>query len=286
VTVEPPSTGPILVERRGPTTVITLNRPHRNNAWTGRMHAAYRQALQDAEDDPRCRVIVITGAGRSFCVGADAAALDRHAERGGYDPGVDETSLANPGYGVRDDFDADFAHHFGLRTPVIAAVNGAAAGVGMVLACYADLRIAADDARFTTAHGRLNLPAEYGLSWLLPRMIGVGRAMDVLLSSRVIGAGEALELGLVNRVVPAEDLLDAAVELAEQLAGTVSRRSLAETKRQIYTDLHRDLRSSVEEAGALLDEMMGEADFGRGLASMTDRSARPFAEPAAEELPR
>jgi len=103
----------------------------------------------------------------------------------------------------------------------------------------------------------------------------------------VIGATEALELGLVNRVVPAADLVDSALEWAELLAGTVSARSLAETKRQIYTDLHRDVRTSVEEAGELLDEMMGEPDFARGLTALTDRSARPFAEhPSAPDADR
>ncbi len=111
-----------------------------------------------------------------------------------------------PGYGVRPEFDADFAYHFGIPKPIIAAVNGPAAGVGFVLACYCDLRFAARGAKLTTAHGRLGLPAEYGLSWLLPRLVGVTRAADLLLSSRVVLAEEAEQLGLVNRVLPAAEL--------------------------------------------------------------------------------
>lgn len=254
---------------------ITLDRPHRLNAWTGRMHTEYRWALQRAQDDDDVRVVVVTGAGRGFCAGADAGALEGHAERGSYDPGT-PADLATPGYGVRPELDHDFAFHLGLRTPVIAAVNGPAAGVGLVLACYCDLRFAAEGVKLTTAHGRLNLPAEYGLSWLLPRIVGLGRANDLLLSSRVVLADEALELGLVNRVLPADELLPATYEYARVLAHGVARRSLAETKRAIALDLFRDLGTSVAESARLLDEMMGEADFAEGTRALVDKSPPSF----------
>ena len=172
--------------------VITLNRPHRMNAWTGRMHTEYRWNVMQAENDPAVRVIVVTGEGRGFCVGGDAEALQGHAERGSYDPGT-TPELARPGYGVAPEFDAAFAFHFGLSKPVLAAVNGPAAGVGLALVCFADLRFAAAGARFTTAHGKLNLPAEFGLSWMLPRLVGLTRANDLLLTSRVFTAEEATE---------------------------------------------------------------------------------------------
>src|SRR5579884_1302505 len=196
---------------------ITLARPHRLNAWTGRMHTEYRWCLQQAEDDPQVRVIVVTGEGRAFCAGADKAALEGHAGRGAYDPGT-PPELATPGYGVRPEFDADFAYHFGLSKPVIAAINGPAAGVGLVLACFCDLRFAARGAKLTTAHGKLGLPAEEGLSWLLPRLIGLTRANDLLLSSRVFLAEEAAEIGLVNAVVAPEALLRHTYEYAAALA--------------------------------------------------------------------
>ncbi|MGB2915817.1 MAG: enoyl-CoA hydratase-related protein, partial [Candidatus Microthrix parvicella] len=126
-------------ETVGRVAVIRLNRPHRNNAWTGRMHHEYRALIERAETDPDIRCIVVTGEGRSFCVGADSDALAGHADRGGYDPGL-PAELPMPGYGVRDDYDDDFVFHYGLRTPVIASINGPCAGVGFVLACYADLR--------------------------------------------------------------------------------------------------------------------------------------------------
>ena len=143
------------------------------------MHTEYRYCLDLAERDAAVRAIVVTGAGRGFCVGGDAAALQGHVEKGGYDPGT-PLPLARPGFGTSAEFDASFAYHFGLSKPVIAAINGPAAGVGLALACFADLRFAAAGIKMTTAHGKLNLPAEYGLSWLLPRMIGLTRANELL----------------------------------------------------------------------------------------------------------
>ncbi len=261
------------VDRRIAT--ITLNRPHRLNAWTGRMHTEYRWAIQHAEDDPEVRVIVVTGEGRGFCAGADAAALGGHVVKGGYDPGT-PPDIATPGYGVRPEFDHDFAFHFGLTKPVIAAINGPAAGVGLVLACYCDLRFAASGAKLTTSHGKLHLPAEYGLSWLLPRIVGLGRAMDLLLSSRVVLAEEAFEMGLVNRVVPGPALLDETYAYATELATLVSPGSLSATKRQVYTDQHRDVGTAVAEAQALMGQMMTEPAFAEGVAALTEKRPPAF----------
>lgn len=251
---------------------ITLNRPHRLNAWTGRMHTEYRWTLKQADRDPSVRVIVVTGAGRAFCAGADARALEGHVAKGRYDPGT-PAELANPGYGVRPEFNTDFAYQFGLTKPVIAAINGPAAGVGLVIACYADLRFAAAGAKLTTAHGKLNLPAEFGLSWLLPRMIGLTRASDLLLSSRAVLAEEALTLGLVNAVVPPDELLPYTYNYAKNLIATVSPGSLQETKRQIYTDLHRDVGTAVRESQALVERMTTEPDFAEGVAAFTEKRA-------------
>ncbi len=245
---------------------LTLHRPERLNSWTGRMHAEYRWVLQEAERDPAVRVIIVTGAGRGFCAGADTAALEGHVERGGYDPGT-PPDLARPGYGVRPEFDANFAFQFGLSKPIIAAVNGPAAGVGLVIACYADIRFAVPGAKLTTAHGRLSLPAEYGLSWLLPRLIGLTKANDLLLTSRVFLTDEAFELGLFNALVEPEELLDHARAYARKMAAEVSPASLRETKRQIYSDLHRDVGSAVAEADRLLDEAMKTDDYREAVAA-------------------
>ena len=262
-------------ETNGRIATITLNRPHRLNAWTGRMHTEYRWAVNEAENDPGIGVLVVTGAGRGFCAGADSMALEGHVDKGGYDAGI-RTELATPGYGVYPAFDHPFAFHFGLTKPVIAAVNGPAAGVGLVLACFADLRFAAAGAKLTTVHGRLNLPAEEGLSWLLPRMIGLARANDLLLSSRTILADEAERMGLVNAVVPPDELLAHTYEYARQLAHHVAPRSLAETKRQTYIDLHRDIGSSVEEASRLVREMVKEPDFAEGVKALVEKRPPRF----------
>jgi enoyl-CoA hydratase/carnithine racemase len=251
---------------------LTLDRPERLNSWTGRMHTEYRWILDQAERDAGVRVIVVTGAGRGFCAGADTAALEGHVERGGYDPGT-PGELARPGYGVRPEFDADFAFQFGMSKPIIAAVNGPAAGVGLVMACYADLRFAAKGAKLTTAHGKLNLPAEFGLSWLLPRLIGLTRAGELLLSSRVFLTDEAFELGLLNALLDAEDLLPYTYDYARRLADTVSPGSLRETKRQIYTDQHRDVAAAVRDAHALLERMMTEGDYREAVAAFTEKRA-------------
>ncbi|MFW6092354.1 MAG: enoyl-CoA hydratase-related protein [Pseudomonadota bacterium] len=249
---------------------ISLHRPQRGNAWTGRMHTEYRACLARADADPAVGVIVVTGSGRSFCVGGDADALQGHADKGEYDPGTGG-ELARPGYGRASEFDASFAYHFGLSKPVIAAMNGPAAGVGLALACFADLRFAAAGARFTTAHGRLNLPAEYGLSWLLPRMVGLTRANELLLSSRVFRAEEALELGLVNRVLPPQDVLPAAQDYAGELMASVSPESLRQTRWQIYGDLHRSVAAAVEHSEALLGEMMRQADYREGVSAFLEK---------------
>ena len=249
---------------------LTLNRPQRLNSWTGRMHTEYRWILEQAELDPDVRVIVVTGEGRGFCAGADTAALQGHVERGGYDPGT-PPELARPGYGVRPEFDANFAFQFGMSKPLIAAINGPAAGVGLVMACYADLRFAAKGAKLTTAHGKLNLPAEFGLSWLLPRLIGLTRANELLLSSRIFLTDEAYELGLLNALLEPGELMPYTYDYARRLVDTVSPGSLRETKRQIYTDLHRDVGAAVREADALLEQMTTEADYREAVSAFMEK---------------
>ena len=257
---------------------ITLDRPDRLNAWTGRMNTEYRSLLARAAADRAVRVIVVTGAGRGFCAGADTRALEGHVERGGYDPGTGP-GLDRPGYGVRPEFDAEFAYHFGIPKPILAAVNGPAAGVGFALACYCDLRFAAAGAKLTTAHGRLGLPAEFGLSWLLPRLVGLTRAADLLLSSRVVLAEEAAEIGLVNKVTPAAELTPMVNEYARRLATEISPASLAATKLQLYTDFHRDAAASARDAEERLRIMMQGADFAEGVAALTARRPPRFDDP-------
>ncbi|MGA2521566.1 MAG: enoyl-CoA hydratase-related protein [Acidimicrobiales bacterium] len=278
-----PALGELKVTRYaqdGGVATITLDRPERLNSWTGRMNTEYRALLAQAASEPSVRVVVVTGAGRGFCAGADSRALEGHVERGGYDPGTGP-GLATPGFGVRPEFDAEFAYHFGIPKPIIAAVNGPAAGVGFALACYCDLRFAADGAKLTTAHGRLGLPAEFGLSWLLPRLVGLTRAADLLLSSRVVLAREAADIGLVNRVVAPDALMDAVYDYARTLATEVSPASLSATKHQLYADLHRDVATATHDAEQRMRAMMAGPDFAEGVAALTERRPPRFPDPLA-----
>jgi enoyl-CoA hydratase/carnithine racemase len=259
----------------GGVATVTLRRPP-GNSWTGRMHHEYRACLAEAESDPSVRAIVVTGAGRAFCVGADAKALDHQVGRDSYDPGVDPAELPRPGYGTHVEFDELFAYHFGLLKPVIAAVNGPAAGVGLVLACFADIRFAAAGAKLTVATPKLGLPAEFGLSWILPRIVGLGRAADLLMTSRIVLAEEAATMGLVNQVVPGDELLDAATAYATQLATTVSPAALREVKRQLYTDLHRGVGASVRDAGTSVGTLITGPDFAEGVAAWRERRPPQF----------
>ena len=255
---------------------VTLDRPQRRNAWTGRMHAEYRWCMAKADADPSVRVVIVTGAGDAFSVGGDSDALAGHAERGGYDPGL-PVDLPTPGYGVHPYFDHHFAWHYGLRVPVIAQINGACAGVALALACFCDLRFVASNAKLTTASPKLGLPAEYGLSWVLPRMVGTTRAADLLLSGRVIKGDEAAAIGLCNASLAPEELMSHVISYARVLAKTVSPASVAATKRQLYLDLIRhDVGSSVEESEVLLNQMMGGPDYRIGVAALRAKKAPQF----------
>jgi enoyl-CoA hydratase/carnithine racemase len=255
---------------------VWLARPHRRNAWTGRMHTEYRWVMASLDADPAVRCVVVTGEGDSFCVGADSEALVKHAERGGYDPGT-PADIANPGYGVRPEWDHDFAWHFGLRLPVIARVNGAAAGVGLVLACYCDLRVAVDDAKLTTAAPQLGLPAELGLSWVLPRLIGATNAADLLLTGRIVRASDPVVAGLFNQVVAADGLDSAVAVYASRFARDVSPVAVTTAKRQLWGDLmDRDVGASVERSKALIDQLMGGVEYREGVAALREKRPPNF----------
>lgn len=259
---------------------LTLDRPERGNAWTGRMHLEYRWAMTEAEADPEVRVIVVTGAARpgartAFCVGADAKALEGHVDKGGYDDGLRGAEPPMPD--VAAPFAADFAFQLGMRTPVVAAVNGAAAGVGLVIACFADIRFGVRGAKLTTAAPKLGFPAEYGLSWLLPRLVGAGRAADWLLSGRVFLTDEAAEAGLLSAVLPEDELGPHVERYVTDLARHVSPASVAATKAQLWGDLlHDDPAESVGRSMALLREMSTGPDFVEGSRALSERRPPEF----------
>jgi enoyl-CoA hydratase/carnithine racemase len=264
----------------GHVATVWLDRPHRHNAWTGRMHREYRWVLAQLQSDPAVRAVVVTGTPPAFCVGGDSEALAGHAERGAYDNGLssEPEALASPGYGVRPEFDHDFSFQFGLRFPLIAAVNGACAGVGLAVALFCDLRFGAAGARCTTAAPKLGLPAEYGMSWILPRLIGVTRATDLLLSGRVFTPSDTAEWGLWNGI--AEDgaaTVAAATAYARLLATSVGPAALTTTKAQLYRDLLRhDVGAAIADSQRLLGEAMTTAEYREGVAALREKRPPNF----------
>lgn len=267
----------VRVAVEGHVATVWLHRPHRHNAWTGRMHREYRCVLAELDADPSVRVVVVTGTPPAFCVGGDSEALAGHADRGAYDSGLGD-ELATPGYGVRPEFDADFAFQFAMRFPIIAAVNGAAAGVGLALALFCDLRFGAVDAKLTTAAPKLGLPAEYGMSWQLPRLVGATRAADLLLSGRVFTPATTAEWGLWNGVeVDGESTLAAADRYAQHLATGVGPNALRTTKAQLYADLlHHSPARAIEDAQRLLEAAMTTEEYREGVAALREKRPPAF----------
>jgi enoyl-CoA hydratase/carnithine racemase len=258
----------VLAERRGPVLVLTLNRPDRLNAWTYPLEDRYFDLLDQAEADPDVRAVVLTGAGRGFCAGAD---LDDLAAVGNADADALEATLAALPARSRPR-----TRPLELRKPLIAAINGAAAGLGLVEALYCDIRFAAPDAKLTTAFARRGLIAEYGIAWLLPRLVGPSRATDLLLSSRVVRGEEALTMGLVDFVVEPDRLLDAAVAYATELAEQCSPWSMHMIKQQVQRGLDSSFPAAVAEADALMLEGFRRPDVREGVASYLEHRAPAF----------
>lgn len=253
---------PVLVRREGAVAVVTLNRPQVLNAVTAEMAAAYALALRAADADPQVRVIVVTGAGRGFCSGADLGVLDGGAGsiRRFLPAGEDGPELG-----------------LSLRTPLVAAVNGPVAGLGFAFLLGCDVRFAVRGARMSTSFARLGLVAEYGVSWLLPRLIGTGPALELMLSGRTIDAEEAAALGLVHRVCAPGEVVDRALEYAAELAARCSPASMAAIKAQVYGDLERPRGEALARALALMDHSFDWPDLAEALAAR--RAGRPPAFP-------
>jgi enoyl-CoA hydratase/carnithine racemase len=251
----------VLVEHRDQVMVLTLNRPDRLNAWTSELEARYFQLLEEAEANPDVRAVVVTGAGRGFCAGADMADLAAVADG--------QSPAGGPG--------RERSFPLTLRLPLIAAINGAVVGLGLVEALYCDVRFSVPSAKFSTMFARRGLIAEYGISWLLPRIVGHANALDLLLSGRMIDGNEAHAIGLVNRVVESGSVVEAAVEYAQDIATYCSPRSMATIKAQVQRDHERSFLDAYAEAEELFQASITWPDIGEGVASYEQRRPPKFA---------
>ncbi|HEX8803119.1 MAG TPA: enoyl-CoA hydratase-related protein [Acidimicrobiales bacterium] len=280
----------IRYEVADPVATITLDRPDRLNGWTTRMGAEVRHAVAAAEADPAVVGIVITGAGRGFCAGADLGTLSSLSERGAagasgasgdgaasVDP--DDEVPADLVVDLRDrpdDLAGEYTYLLGCPKPIVAAINGPIAGMAVPIALACDLRFMAEDAPLVTAFAQRGLIAEWGLSWLLPRLVGPGVAMDLMLSSRKVSGAECARLGLVNAALPADEVLPHSVRYVQDLAAHCSPTSMAIIKRQAYAQLHAGLGPAERESQRLMVESFGRPDFAEGVQSFLERRPPSF----------
>ncbi|MBI2684703.1 MAG: enoyl-CoA hydratase [Acidobacteria bacterium] len=242
---------------------ITLNRPDKLNAWTAQMDQEVRAAIGAAEADPGVRVIILTGAGRGFCAGADMSLLQGIASEGQ----LPDHTIQTP---------REYSYFTSLSKPVIAAINGHAVGLGLIIALYCDLRFASSEAKFGTAFARRGLIAEYGLAWILPKLAGQAHALDLLFSARVIGAEEAVKMGLANRVIPAESFLAEVRAYALALVNNVSPRSTRVIKRQVYSAMSQTLAEATAAAQEEMIDSLRSEDFKEGVAHFIEKRAPTF----------
>jgi enoyl-CoA hydratase/carnithine racemase len=261
--------------------IITLNRPDRLNALDDAMHPALDATFVAAHRDPQVRAIVLTGAGRGFCAGADLSRLDRLvATRGAaYDlPRPGATPAAYAGLGLDPDLAQTYTFPLATPKPVIGAINGACVGVGLVLAACCDVRLASTTARFGAAFPQRGVQAEAGLAWLLPRIVGRGVAADMLMSGRMVPAEEAQRIGLVSRIEEPDALLATAIDYARAIAVQSAPQAVAMIKRQLFDGCTESFGDAARRAHDLLLERLASDDFAEGVASFHEKRPPRFAD--------
>ena len=259
---------------------ITLNRPEKLNALTQLMEDELFQAMKQANEDTRVRVIILTGAGRGFCAGADLSLLQAiQAEDLNITPSKEILSKYVPNRPIgttHEDFQRSWTYFLAVEKPILSAINGPAVGLGFIIPLFCDIRFASEQAKFSTAFAQRGLIAEHGISWILPRLIGISNALDLLFTARLITSEEAAKLNLVSRVFPPEDLLNKTKEYAHQLATTVSPRSLRFMKQEAYQALHQSLAAAVDQANQDMLTSFQSNDFKEGVQHFIENRAPNF----------
>jgi enoyl-CoA hydratase/carnithine racemase len=257
--------------------VITLNRPDRLNAWRAEMDRDVRAAMKAASSDEAVRVIVLTGAGRGFCAGADMNNLQSLAGSGSDGAARPRPAVPEPfDTSASEDFKRQYSWFPSVPRPIIAAINGPCAGLGLIMSLYADMRFASDKAVFTTAFARRGLIAEHGVSWLLPRLVGMAHACDLLYSARTVRAPEALAMGLVSRVIPEDQFMTEVMAYARMLATEASPRSMREMKREMWHAQFQTLAQAIDEANGDMAGSFASADFKEGVAHFVEKRKPQF----------
>jgi len=266
----------IIYDVADPVAIITMNRPDQLNAFTNRMLAEIRHALAAAEQDERVVGIILTGAGRGFCAGMDMGSLDNLASGTGQAEDLSALS-ADPGDpDLGADFQVTFSYLLSIRKPLIGAINGACAGLGFVFALLTDMRFIERQAKFATAFSQRGLIAEHGASWILPRLIGSGKALDILWSSRKFDGEEADRLGLAERLCDSGTALEQAREFIADLAANASPTSLRIIKAQVYRHLNMPLGEAMTETNDWMATSLKREDFREGVQSFMERRPPTF----------
>jgi enoyl-CoA hydratase/carnithine racemase len=256
---------------------VTLNRPDKLNAWTRTMQAEVHDAMHRAAADDAVRAIILTGAGRGFCAGADMGLLTDIQQKGGERVSAPAVDRPVPPQGsTRDDFRKTYSWFPSIPKPIVGAINGPCAGLGMVIALYCDIRFASRSAMFTTAFAQRGLIAEHGISWLLPRLVGLPESADLLFTARKVGADEALRLRLVQRVCDDDKLVAEARDYLRSIVEGVSPRSVAVMKRQIWNGLFETLGEAVEVGVVEMQKSFASEDFKEGVAHFLEKRAPRF----------
>ena len=269
--VSPSSTDDLLVSQEGRVAVLTLNRPERLNAISGGMLGELSAKLVEANKDPDTRCIVLTGAGRGFCAGLDLVDVGQ----GGIGSRERRAGDNRPPRQLFDLRDAPINVMWNIDTPVVCAVNGAAAGYGMDLTLLADMRIASESAKMAAVTAKRNVVPESGGTWLLPRLIGWGKAAELYYRARTIDAQECLDIGLVNAVVPNEELMPTAMQWAQEIADNAPM-AVQTTKRMMRMGLEESYDTAVDHLMVHLNGMFASEDFQEGVKAFLERRKPNF----------
>ncbi|MFI5011892.1 MAG: enoyl-CoA hydratase-related protein [Hyphomicrobiales bacterium] len=265
----------ILYEVADHVATITLNRPEKLNAWTHVMEAEVRSAMEKSAADEAVRVILVTGAGRGFCAGADLDKMKASLESGKRGTLVQHPAAADGAAGIDVNYRQRFSYLLRVPKPIIAGINGPVAGIGLCFVLFTDLRYIAPAAKVTTAFAKRGLIAEHGMSFMLPRLIGLMPALDLLYSARIIDGREAARLGIANLLV-GENFAEEVRRLARDLASGSSPRSTAVIKRQVYDDLFRNLAESWKVADEEMQASFKSEDFKEGVAHYFEKRPPRF----------